>query len=103
MGTSESLPFDNEILVFKVSNKIFALINIVKLESINLKYYPETIEEIRASDIAVKPGYHMNKNHWNTVMLCDINWNELKNYIDISYQLVLNTLSKKTRDTMQNK
>ncbi|MDR9487777.1 MmcQ/YjbR family DNA-binding protein [Salibacter sp.] len=66
-ATSEGMPFDDEVLVFKVAGKMFALVNINKFESINLKCDPDEALELRAQYPEVKPGYHMSKKHWNTV------------------------------------
>jgi len=101
-GTSESLPFDDCVLVFKVANKMFAAMNICQFESINLKYPTEVIEELRASHPAVLPGYHMSKKHWNTIQLSDAHWEEVKNWIDISYGLVFDKLTKKAKADLHN-
>jgi predicted DNA-binding protein (MmcQ/YjbR family) len=66
-GTTEEFPFDNQTLVFKVKGKMFALTNIDHFESINLKCDPEEAIRLRESYQGIQPGYHMNKNHWNTV------------------------------------
>ena len=68
-GTSEDFPFDEDTLVFRVSNKIFALSNVTtRPMRVNLKCDPERAVELRDSWAAVEPGYHMNKKHWNTVV-----------------------------------
>ena len=65
---TEHFPFDDKTWVAKVHNKMFALMDIIEPEiKINLKYYPENIEELRGEYDCVAPGYHMNKSHWNTV------------------------------------
>jgi predicted DNA-binding protein (MmcQ/YjbR family) len=98
-GVSEQFPFDEHTLVFKVGSKIFALTDITDFKSINLKCNPERAIELREQYTAVHPGYHMNKKHWNTILLfSDLDDNLLKELIDHSYQLVLNSLSKKIRD-----
>ena len=66
-ATEETLPFDEDTLVFKVAGKMFALANMTVFESINLKCDPEQAIELRERYAAVLPGYHMNKQHWNTV------------------------------------
>jgi predicted DNA-binding protein (MmcQ/YjbR family) len=101
-GTSEGMPFDDCVLVFKVGGKMFALMNICNFGSINLKYYEETIEELRAQNSAVNPGYHMSKKHWNTIELEITVWNEVKEWIDISYQLIYDKLTKKAQAGIQN-
>jgi predicted DNA-binding protein (MmcQ/YjbR family) len=66
--STESMPFGPDVLVFKVKNKIFALFSIEKFEYINLKATPENSTIWRQEyEQWVKPGYHMNKKHWNSV------------------------------------
>ena len=85
-------------LVFKVAGKIFAITDIDKFESINLKCDPEKAEDLRARYNAIQPGYHMNKKHWNTVVNhSDVNDKLLKQMIDDSYNLVIQGLPKKTK------
>lgn len=95
---SEDLPFDENTLVFKIAGKIFAITDIDKFESINLKCDPEKAEDLRARYNAVQPGYHMNKKHWNTVVNhSDVNDKLLKEMIDESYNLVIKGLPKKQK------
>lgn len=98
-GVSEQFPFDEHTLVFKVGTKIFALTDITDFKSINLKCNPEWAIELREQYTAVQSGYHMNKKHWNTILLfSDLDDQLLKELIDHSYNLVFNSLPKKTRD-----
>ena len=98
-GVSEHFPFDEQTLVFKIGTKIFALTDVTSFRSINLKCNPEKAIELREEYAAVQPGYHMNKKHWNTIVLfSDLDDQLLKELIDHSYNLVLNSLPKKTRD-----
>ncbi len=101
IGVTEDMPFDECALTFKVAGKIFAITNVCNFESVNLKYYPEQIEELRAENDAVQPGYHMNKKHWNTIDLGLTHWKELVSWIDISYDLVYGKLPKKVRTELQ--
>ena len=95
-NVTESLPFDENTLVFKLNGKMFALVDIEPGESCNLKCDPERAEELRSDFFAIKPGYHMNKKHWNTVLLQgDVDEALLKELIDHSYQLVFQNFSKK--------
>jgi predicted DNA-binding protein (MmcQ/YjbR family) len=97
-ATSESFPFDETTLVFKVSGKIFALVNLDTEQSINLKCNPEKAIELREQYPCVLPGYHMNKIHWNTVLLDgSINDNLLKEWIEHSFWLVVSQLPKITK------
>ena len=66
-GSEEHMPFDKKTLVFKVKNKIYTLTNIENFEFINLKCNPEKALELRERYHSVKPGYHMNKKHWNSI------------------------------------
>jgi predicted DNA-binding protein (MmcQ/YjbR family) len=66
---TESFPFGENTLVFKKAGKIFALVNLDEDLSINLKCDPALAIELRERYSSVTPGYHMNKKHWNTVLL----------------------------------
>lgn len=96
-GVSESFPFDETTLVFKVMNKIFLITDINhKPIQINVKCDPVFAVELRESYESIIPGYHMNKKHWNTITLDgSINAELIKRWITDSYYLVLNTLPKK--------
>ena len=99
-GTNEELPFGPEALVFKVLGKIFAIVayqeNPVR---ISLKCDPEHAEPLRAIFPSILLGYHLNKNHWNTVILNQsIPQQEIIQMIDESYGLVLKRLKKADRE-----
>ena len=97
-GVTEEFPFDNETLVFKVAGKMFALTNVSTFASINLKCDPKKAVELRDQYPAVLPGYHMNKKHWNTILLDgSIPSKLLQNWIDESYIHVVNALPKRER------
>jgi predicted DNA-binding protein (MmcQ/YjbR family) len=88
-GTMESFPFGDSTLVFKVSGKMYALLNLEGDLSINLKCDPVKAIELREAYASVKPGYHMNKQHWNTVIIDgSVSAIRLKEWIDHSYRLV---------------
>jgi predicted DNA-binding protein (MmcQ/YjbR family) len=94
-GTTEEFPFDESTLVFKVGGKIFALTDIDLFNSINLKCDPETAIELRERYSSVLPGYHMNKKHWNTILIDGIiPDNQILDWIKKSYELVLLNLPK---------
>ncbi len=101
-GVTESFPFDETTLVFKVSAKIFCLANLEGDLTVNLKNDPEKNLELRERYPAVKPGYHMNKQHWNTVeikgKIPDI---LIKQFIDDSYNLVVKNLSRKQKQELK--
>jgi predicted DNA-binding protein (MmcQ/YjbR family) len=97
-GATEEFPFDNETLVFKVAGKMFALTDVTNFASINLKCDPEKAVELRDQYPAVLPGYHMNKKHWNTILLDgSISTKLLQTWIDDSYNRVVNALPKRER------
>jgi predicted DNA-binding protein (MmcQ/YjbR family) len=97
-GVEETLPFDNDTLVFKVMGKMFALTSISQGKSVNLKCEPELAIELRERYHGVEAGWHMNKQHWNTVQLdADYTDQDLKTWIDNSYNLVVNSLTKKLK------
>ena len=97
-GTSESLPFDNQTLVFKVADKMFALTDVDLFTSINLKCDPEQAALLREQYDAVQPGYHMNKKHWNTILMDgSVSDVLIKQWTDDSYNLVISKLPQRVR------
>ena len=97
-GVTEGFPFDELTLVLKVGGKMFALLNLDKNPSVNLKCDPERAIDLRERYDAILPGYHMNKQHWNTVMLDgSVPKNLLLEMIDHSYNLVFKSLSRNVR------
>lgn len=101
-GVTEEFPFDEETLVYKVMGKMFALTNLERFESINLKCDPELAIQLRESYDAVKPGYHMNKTHWNTITMDgSVSDKLVKEWIDLSYQLVVASLTKGKREELE--
>lgn len=97
--TTESFPFDESTLVFKVAGKMFALTGLDRPEfKVNLKCDPERAVELREEYEEVQPGYHMSKKHWNTVDFeGGLHRDLLKELIDHSYELVLKSLKKADR------
>ncbi len=95
----EDFPFDTTTLVLKVAGKMFAALGINDEPlRINLKSDPLTAEVLRQRYAAVLPGYHMNKRHWNTVVLDgSVPEKELREMIDESYRLVVAGLPKAKR------
>lgn len=93
-GVTEELPFGEKTLVYKVSGKMFALADIDTFEGINLKCKPEVAIQLREEYTGVVPGYHMNKQHWNTVRTDgSIPDKLIYQWIDDSYRLVVEKLS----------
>jgi len=100
-GTSETFPFDESTLVFKVLDKIFALTGLDRIPTqINLKCDPEYTLELRDQHSDITGGYHMNKKHWNTVMVeGDLEDQMILSLIDHSYDIVVSSFTmKKTKE-----
>jgi predicted DNA-binding protein (MmcQ/YjbR family) len=95
-GATESFPFGEDTLVFKVGNKIFLLAGLNEFElSFNVKCDPAHAIELREEYPGnVLPGYHMNKKHWNTILVKGLKTNFLKQMIDDSYMLVAQRKNK---------
>lgn len=102
IGVTESFPFDQKTLVFKVGGKMFALADIDFFTSMNLKCDPERAIELRERYNGIRPGWHMNKTNWNTVEIqADVPEELVYQLIDHSYDLVFSGLTKKMRDELQ--
>ena len=97
-GATEETPFGPGTLVFKVGGKIFALTDIDTFGSVNLKCDPARAVELREAFEFVRPGFHMNKKHWNTVLIgtgaADA---QVRVWATDSYQLVAAALPKAVR------
>lgn len=104
-GATESAPFGPEHIVFKVGGKMFVLLALDEVPTTaNLKCDPDRALELRDRYEEVRPGYHMNKKHWNTVVIDGgIPDAEVRKMIDHSYELVLRALPKRTRDKLAGK
>lgn len=100
-GVTEEFPFDEETLVFKVMGKMFALTNLVGDWNLALKCDPEWAIELREQFPAIRPGYHMNKVHWNTVAMDgSLSQKLILESIDHSYQLVVAKLPGKLKNEL---
>ena len=99
---AEGTPFGETVLVFKVAGKMFALMSLDEVPATaNLKCDPDLALELRDRYEQVRPGYHMNKKHWNTVEIGGgIPEAELRKMIDHSYELVLSSLPRARRSTI---
>lgn len=95
-GTSLTFPFGNEVRVFKVASKMFALMSADDpAPDISLKCDPVRAASLREQYDEIKPGYHLNKKHWNTVTISGtLTDEEIKMLIDHSYELVFKSLTK---------
>ena len=97
-GTDEGFPFDDTTLVIKVGGKIFVLINLDIDPSMNLKCNPDMAIDLREANPTIIPGYHMNKKHWNTIVLDgSLSKRLILEMIDHSYELVFQSLPGKLR------
>jgi len=96
-GTTEGMPFGETVLVFKVAGKMFALMSLDEVPATaNLKCDPDLALDLRDCYEQVRPGYHMNKKHWNTVEIdSGIPEAELRRMIDHSYDLVVQSVLKR--------
>jgi predicted DNA-binding protein (MmcQ/YjbR family) len=86
-------PFGEGVAVYKVGDKMFALISESKIPvSISLKCDPQLAETLRDKYETVMPGYHLNKKHWNTIVLTgQLPWEEVQGLIRHSYNLIAKT------------
>ncbi len=101
-AVSEGFPFDDKTLVFKLKNRMFALVGLHN-NFINLKCEPELAIERREKFNEITAAYHMNKKHWNSVDYTqNLSFIFLKQMIDESYNLVYNSLTKKEKKEINN-
>ena len=103
-GAEETLPFGPDTLVYKVGGKAFLLMGMDNVElSFNVKCDPARAIELREQYPCVIPGYHMNKKHWNTIIVDgSVSRKQLEEWIDHSYELVVNFLPKKLPNQKRN-
>lgn len=101
-GATEDFPFGETTLVFKVMNKMFLLVSLdASPLQFNAKCDPDKAIELREQYDAVQPGYHMNKKHWNTVIIDgSVPQKLLREMIDDSYELIVQSLPKKEREKL---
>jgi predicted DNA-binding protein (MmcQ/YjbR family) len=101
-GAVEEFPFGPETSVFKVAGKLFAIsaLDRTPLE-VSLKCEPELAEQLRAGYPAVRPGYHLNKRHWNTVTLDgSLSDQHVRDLVEDSYDLVVSALPRRLREQL---
>jgi predicted DNA-binding protein (MmcQ/YjbR family) len=98
----EDYPFGDEVAVFKVAGRMFALVPLGPPPgSVSLKCDPDLAADLRVRYAAITPGYHLNKRHWNTVVLDgSVPDEELLDLIDHSYELVVAQLSRAQRNQL---
>lgn len=102
-GVTEGLPFDEHSLVFKVHGKLFAILSLDSYPPrINLKNNPVLNIELREHHPYIVPGYHMNKQHWNTVIAEEYaDWGLIQGLVKTSYRLVRQKLPKKVQEGLR--
>lgn len=99
-GVTEEFPFGDDVLVYKVMGKMFALTGF-EFESVNLKVQPEKGVELQEQYPSVQPGYHMNKKHWVTVLMDgSVPDKNLRQWVDNSYELVVSGLTKSQKSAL---
>ncbi len=98
-GSAETFPFGPETFVFKVAGKIFALSRLAQVPlRVSLKCEPLLAEQLREAHPAVLPGYHLNKRHWNTVLVDgSLPDGMIKDMVEDSYDLVVSRLPQAQR------
>lgn len=102
-GVTEGFPFGEDTLVFKVMGKMFAITGVDDFEFINLKCDPERATILREQHEEIKPGWHMNKIHWNSVYPDGMLDDELiKELITDSYELIVESLPKKKKEELKS-
>ena len=101
-GAVEDFPFGSEPSVFKVGGKMFALSTLERTPlEVSVKCEPELALQLRDTYSAIRPGYHLNKRHWNTITLDgSISEQLVRELIVDSYDLVVSALPKRTRDEL---
>jgi predicted DNA-binding protein (MmcQ/YjbR family) len=102
LGTDEEFPFGPDTSVFKVAGKIFALSRLSEYPlRVSLKCDPSLAEELRKTHAAVIPGYHLNKRHWNTVIVDGSLSDEIiSNMVEDSYDLIVSKLPRAQRQAL---
>jgi len=101
-GATEDQPFGPDVLVYKVCGRMFALVAPDFPTRITLKLEPLHGQLLRAQNASVLPGYHMNKDHWNTVILdAGVMDDELADWVDESYALVVERLPRRERERLR--
>lgn len=96
-GVIEDFPFDETTIVFKVGGKMFTLAG-TDFERTNIKCHPDKAAVLREKYPSVIPGYHMNKKHWNTVIMDgSLDDKLIYRWLDDAYNLIVAKLTRKQR------
>jgi len=100
-GSKLDFPFGEDVAVYKVMDKMFALMPVKGAPTISLKCDPILAEHLREKYESVMPGYHLNKRHWNTIALTgQLSDQEIKDLINLSYDLVVKSLPEKDQKAL---
>jgi predicted DNA-binding protein (MmcQ/YjbR family) len=98
-GVTESQPFGDDVIVYKVINKIFMMMNFETPFRISLKCDPERAIDLRERYSAIRPAYHMNNKHWNMIDADgSVSLKEIFDMIDHSYELIVSKFTKKEKE-----
>jgi predicted DNA-binding protein (MmcQ/YjbR family) len=102
-GVTECLPFSDTALVFKVGDKMFALLDISDDQrGISLKCDPDLAIELRERHAEVTPAYHFNKKHWNGVDLSgNVSPEQVRQWIDHAYSITVLKLTRKLKEALE--
>jgi predicted DNA-binding protein (MmcQ/YjbR family) len=102
-GATEEFPFGEGVSVFKVSGKMFALSRLADENlQVSLKCEPELADQLRLTYPAIRPGYHLNKRHWNTVTIDgQLDDAMIRGMVEDSYDLVVDGLTRVQRDWLR--
>ena len=102
-GTTESQPFGDSVIVYKVMGKMFALANFEIPMAVTLRCDPERAIELREEYEEIIPGYHMNKTNWNTITCHGkVSDKLVKDLVDLSYGIIAAGLKKSDREKLAN-
>jgi predicted DNA-binding protein (MmcQ/YjbR family) len=101
-GAVETYPFAEGLAVYKVEGKIFAISRLLAVPlEVSLKCEPELAEQLRATHAAIRPGYHLNKRHWNTVTIDgSLDDEMLRSLVEDSWALVVDGLPARVRERL---
>ncbi|MEZ0110732.1 putative DNA-binding protein (MmcQ/YjbR family) [Catenulispora sp. EB89] len=102
-GAVEDFPFGPDASVFKVAGKVFAIARLDGVPlAVSLKCDPEVAQSLRAAHPAIRPGYHLNKRHWNTVTVDgSLSEEMVLEMIEDSYDLVVRSLTRARRAALE--
>ena len=100
-AASEEYPFGEGVAVFKVGGRMFALVPVAGEVEVSLKCDPGLALDLRARYPAIRPGYHLNKQHWNTITVDGtVADDQVLELVDHSYDIVVDGLSRAARQRL---